>query len=318
MMSLTQGLDFKRRLMICPKLLGDAVWLKTASKRRTFMTVRLHVTFVACLASLLGGATRLSAQFDTFIAHMADGGGFFSEISVYNPGTSGVSCTFSTFDDGGGPLDLVYAATSIGSAPSFRAHSALSYRAHTKATSSSQSSVPFTVPAGGTATFQTTGEGDGSSTALAGGAELNCSNLVIGGVTYWLTDGSELVTGIGVPATNTTTAFRVDGGNADTGFAFYNPSQVNELHLTVEAYDGDTGALIDSVDLTIPPNGHFAFNAQTQMPNLPSDFYGSFRVPSNGQQFVPLALGVANTKANSAGFLIYSLPTLSGVIVGID
>jgi hypothetical protein len=283
------------------------------------MTVRFHITFVACLASLLGGASRLSAQFDTFMAHVADGGGFFSQISVYNPGTSDVSCTFSTFDDGGNPLELVYATTSTGSAPSFRAHSALSYRAHAKAaTSSAQSSVPFTVLAGGTATFETTGQGDGSSTALAGGAELNCSNLVIGGVTYWLTDGSELLTGIGVPATNTTTAFRVDGGNVSTGFAFYNPAQANQLKLTVEAYDGATGDLADSVDLLIAPNGHFAFNAQDQMPHLPSDFYGSFRVPSNGQQFVPLALGVANTKANSAGFLIYSIPTFSGVIVGLD
>jgi len=280
------------------------------------MSVRFHIVFAACLASVLGGASRLSAQFDTYIAHVADGGGFFSEISVNNPGTSDVSCTFSTFDDAGNPLELVYGATSTGSAPLFRAHSALSSRAHAKAaTSSAQSSVPFTVPAGGTATFQTTGQGDGSSTAVSGGAELNCSAFVIGGVTYWLTDGSgELVTGIGVPATNTTTAFQVDGGNASTGFAFFNPSQINQLKLTVEAFDGGTGSMVDSVDLTIAANGHFAFNAQTQMSNLPSDFYGSFSVPSNGQQFVPLALGVADTKANSAGFLIYLVPSFSGVI----
>jgi hypothetical protein len=247
------------------------------------MTVRFHITFVACLASLLGGASRLSAQFDTYIAHVADGGGFFSQISVNNPGTSDVSCTFSTYDDAGSPLELVYGTTSVGSAPLFRAHSALSSRAHAKAaTSSAQSSVPFTVPAGGTATFQTTGQGDGSSTALAGGAELNCSAFVIGGVTYWLTDGSgELVTGIGVPATNTTTAFQVDGGNASTGFAFFNPSQINQLKLTVEAFDGDTGKMVDSVDLTINANGHFAFNAQTQMSNLPFTGRSAYRVMGN-------------------------------------
>ncbi len=278
------------------------------------MTVRFHITFVACLASLLGGAPRLSAQVDLYIAHIADGGGFFSQISVYNPATSGTaSCTFSTFNDTGNLLNLVYATSRAGSVASFRA------RAKVAATNPPQSSYTFTVPFGQTATFSTSGLGDGSSTPLSGGAELNCSSFVIGGVTYWYTTTEgDRITGIGVPAVNTTTAFLVDGGNQSTAFAFYNPSVLNTLQLTVEAYDGGTGIMVDSADITVAPNGHISFNAIDKLPNLPSDFYGSFRIPSNGQQFVPLVLGVAITNANTAGYVLYTIPSLSGEVVGID
>jgi len=51
---------------------------------------------------------------------------------------------------------------------------------------------------------------------------------------------------------------------------------------------------------------------------LPSGFYGSFFVPSNGQQFVPLALGVTDTNANVAGFVLYTPPSLSGPASALD
>ncbi len=275
------------------------------------MSNRFRTTFAACLLFLLGGAPRLSAQFDLFVAQIADGAGFFSEISVHNPGPSDTSCTFSTFDDGGNPLALIYDSGTASPASLRTRHHAVK-----AAATSPVSSVNFTVPAEGTTTLDTSGLGDGGTTALIGGAELNCASFVIGGVTYWLTSGSEMVTGIGVPAINTTTAFRVVGGNEFTAFAFYNPG--NALALRLDAYDGDTGALVDSVIISIPPGGHIAFNARDQLTNLPSGFYGSFRVPTNGQQFVPLALGVASTNANEAGFLLYTIASLSGEIVGID
>jgi hypothetical protein len=278
------------------------------------MKVRFRITCVACLVFALGGAPQLRAQFDLYIAHVADGAGFFSQISVNNPnGNSDVTCTFSTFDGHGNPLNLVYASDPRAAAAFRRTH------AGTKpAATAPQSSVAIDVPAGGTTQVETSGDGDGMGNVLQGGAELNCSGFVIGGVTYWYTIGGDLVTGIGVPATDTTTAFRVDGGNEHTAFAFYNPSQVNTLQVSVQAYDGATGNLVDQVLFMILPNGHYAFNATDALRALPSPFFGSFRVPPNGQQFVPLALGVANTSANAAGYVLFTTPSLSGTIEGID
>ena len=276
------------------------------------MTVRFHITFVACLASFLGGAPRLSAQFDLYIAHVADGAGWFSEVAVGNPGTSTVTCTFTTFDGQGNPLALGYILANPGAAPTARTRS----RAKA-ATSLPVDSVSLSIPAGGTASLKTSGAGDGTANPLQGGAELNCSALVIGGVTYWYTIGGDLVTGIGVPATDTTTVFRAVGGNENTAFSVYNPS-TNLLNLNVEAYD-DTGAnLYGPVSLLIDPNGHYAFNANAVLTTLPSGFYGSFRFTSSGQQFVPLALGVAITSTNAAGYVLYTIPSSTSVIAGID
>jgi hypothetical protein len=274
------------------------------------MTVRFHIPFVACLASFLGGAPRLSAQFDLYVAHVADGAGYFSQVSVYNPGSSAVTCTFTTFDDQGNLLDLVYASDPGAAAAFRRKHSGAK-----PAATAPESSVSIPVPAGGTTQVETSGDGKGN--VLQGAAELNCSAFVIGGVTYWYTVGGDLVTGIGVPAANTTTEFRVDGGNEHTAFAIYNPSQANILNLNVEAYD-DTGEnQFGPVDLEIDPNGHYAFNANTVLTTLPSGFYGSFQLTTNGQQFVPLALGVATTAGNAGGFLLYTIASFSGVVVGL-
>lgn len=272
--------------------------------------VRHQVTFLASFAFVVC-APSLHAQFDLFVAQVADGAGFFSQIAVNNPGSGDVSCTFSTFDDAGNPLELVYDSGSPAAVSRVRRTKPLA------SATAPASSINISIPPGATALVSTSGQGDGTSTALAGSGELNCSAFVIGGVTYWYARGSDVLTGIGVPAVNTTTAFRVDGGNRATGFAFYNPSQANTLQLTVEAFDGSTGAMAGSVHIAIPPNGHIAFNAGDKI-SLASDFFGSFRVPSNGQQFVPLALGVADTNSNVGGFLLFSIPSFSGQIVGID
>jgi hypothetical protein len=277
------------------------------------MTVRFHITFVACLVFALGGAPQLRAQFDLYIAHVADGGGWFSQLSVNNPNLSSpVACTFTTFDGQGNPLALGYSSTKPGAAPAARTHP----RAKAE-TSLAVDSVTLSIPPGGTATVQTSGDGDGTANPLQGGAELNCSALVIGGVTYWYTIGGDLVTGIGVPATDTTTVFRAVGGNENTAFAVYNPS-TNQLSLTVEAFDATGANSYGPVNLEIDPNGHYAFNANTVLTTLPSGFYGSFRFTSGGQQFVPLALGVAITSTNAAGYVLYTIPSSPSVIVGID
>jgi len=277
------------------------------------MTVRFHVTFVVCFASLLGGTRRLAAQVDLFIAHVADGGGFFTQVSVHNPGINTAACTFSTFDGQGNPLDLVYDATAADSTALVRHRS----RAIPASTAAPASSVKFSVDPLATFTTETTGAGGPNGEVLQGGAELSCDNTVIGGVTYWLTTTEgELITGIGVPAASPTTFFRAVGGNYNTGFAVYNTS--NQLGgPTVEAFD-DTGANeYGPVSLVIDPNGHYAFNAYQVLTTLPKDFSGSFRLNS-GQPFVAVALGVQNTTANEAGFVLYTIPSLSGAISGID
>jgi hypothetical protein len=277
------------------------------------MTVRFHVTFVACFASLLGGTPRLAAQVDLFIAHVADGGGFFTQVSVHNPGINTAACTFSTFDGQGNPLDLVYDATPADSTASVHHRS----RAIPAATAVPASSVQFNVDPLGTFTTETAGVGDGKGNVLQGGAELSCNNTVIGGATYWLTSSEgEFVTGIGVPAASPTTFFRAVGGNENTAFAVYNLS-TDIGGVTVEAFD-DTGAnSYGPVTLEIDPNGHYAFNANTVLTTLPSGFSGSFRLNS-GQQFVAVALGVQSTTANEAGYVLYTIPSLSGKIAGID
>lgn len=86
--------------------------------------------------------------------------------------------------------------------------------------------------------------------------------------------------------------------------------------MTVEAFD-DTGANeYGPVTLVINPNGHYAFNANKVL-TLPSGFSGSFRLNS-AQQFVALALGVQSTTTNVAGYVLYTIPSLSGAIAGID
>lgn len=269
--------------------------------------MKVRLTFVSCFVFLLGGVPQVKAQFDLYIAHIADGAGWFSEIAVNNPGSSTVACTFSTFDDQGNPLALGYGSNPA--APTARAHPAAK-----AATSLAVDSVSLSIQPGTTTSLDTSGAGDGSANPLEGAAELNCSAFVIGGVTYWLTSGSDVVTGIGVPAANTTTAFWVDGGNASTAFAIYNPSQVNILSLSVEALDGATGNLDSSISIEIPANGHYAFNAVNELPSLPSNFFGSFHLSTSGQQFVPLALGVATTNANVAGYELFTLPSFSGTI----
>lgn len=289
--------------------------------------MKVRLTLVACLVFVLGGAPRLAAQVDLYIAHVADGpvpGGFnyLTQVSVHNPGINAASCTFSTFDGQGNPLDLVYDATAADSTPPVwdysHAKASVPHRSHPvpAATAAPASSVKFTVNPLATFTTETTGAGGANGELLQGGAELSCDNTVIGGVTYWLTSGSEFVTGIGVPAASPTTFFRAVGGNYNTAFAVYNTS--NQIGgVTVEAFD-DTGANeYGPVTLVIDPNGHYAFNAYQVLTTLPTDFSGSFRLNS-GQQFVAVALGVQSTTANEAGYVLYTIPSLSGAIAGID
>lgn len=270
------------------------------------MTVRFHVTLISCLASFLGGAPRLAAQNDLYIAHVADGGGFFTQVAVHNPGVNPADCTFSTFDDQGNPLGLVY-ATAASVAASIRHHSHPIAAAATPA-----NSITFTVDPYATVTTETTGDGGADGAVLQGGAVLSCSSPVIGGATYWLTNSAgDIVTGIGVPAASPTTFFRVVGGNQNTAFAVFNLSN-SIADVTIEAFD-DTGAnSYGPTVLEIDPNGHYAFNANAPDVNLnlPANFSGSFRLNS-AQQFVALGFGVQPTNTNEAGYVLYTLPAVN-------
>jgi len=278
--------------------------------------MKVRLTLLAGLVSVLGGAAQLRAQVNLYIAHVADGAGWFSAVAVHNPDFNNTAkCTFSTFDDQGNPLDLVYDATGADSTASVR------HRSHAipAATAAPASSVQFTVNPGGTFTTETTGAGGPNGGLLQGGAELSCNGTVIGGVTYWLTNSAgEIITGIGVPATSPSTYFRAVGGNYNTGFAIYNTSTSTNF-VTIEAFD-DTGAnSYGPTSVGIDPGGHYAFNANASDVNLglPADFSGSFRLNS-GQQFVAVALGVQSTTTNEAGFTLYTIPTAIGPISGID
>lgn len=270
------------------------------------MTLRFRVTFVACAVSALCGAPRLVAQ-DLFIAHVADGGGFYTEVAFHNPGNNAADCTLSTFDDQGNPLALVYDATAADATASVHRHS----RA-IRAAATPVSSITFTVNPFATFTTATTGAGGANGEVLQGGAIVSCNNPVIGGATYWLRDSNgDIVTGIGVPAAAPTTFFRVVGGNYDTAFAIFNPSN-SIAGVTIEAFD-DTGAnSYGPTTIEIDPNGHYAFNANASDVNLnlPLDFSGSFRL-NGGQQFVALGFGVQFTSTNEAGYVLYTLPAVN-------
>ena len=280
------------------------------------MTVRFHVTFIACLVLALGGTSPLRAQVDLYIAHVADGGGYFTQVSVHNPGgNNAANCTFSTFDDQGNPLDLVYDATAADATASVHRRSGAIPADATPASSLKFSVIPFA-----TFTTETNGAGGANGAILQGGAELSCDNTVIGGATYWLTTSAgEIVTGIGVPATaSSTTFFRAIGGNYNTAFAIFNSTNSTNF-VTIEAFD-DTGAnSYGPTSVGIDANGHYAFNANASDVNLglPSDFSGSFRLNS-GQGFVAIALGVQSTTTNEAGYVLFTIPTQSGPISGID
>ena len=120
------------------------------------MTVRFHITCVACLVLVLGGASQLRAQFDLYVAHVADGGGYFTQVSVHNPGINTAACTFSTFDGQGNPLNLVYGTAAANST------AAVHHRSHAipAATAAPASSVQFSVDPLGTFTMETTGGSD--------------------------------------------------------------------------------------------------------------------------------------------------------------
>jgi hypothetical protein len=163
---------------------------------------------------VLGGASQLRAQFDLYVAHVADGGGYFTQVSVHNPGINTAACTFSTFDGQGNPLNLVYGTAAANST------AAVHHRSHAipAATAAPASSVQFSVDPLGTFTMETTGAGGPNGEILQGGAALSCDNTVIGGATYWLTaSGGEYITGIGVPAASPTTFFRAVGGKREFG-----------------------------------------------------------------------------------------------------
>lgn len=157
-------------------------------------------------------------------------------------------------------------------------------RAVPAAVTAPASSVQFSVNPFATFTTQTTGAGGANGELLQGGAELNCDSFMIGGATYWLTSGSDFVTGIGVPAASPTTFFRVVGGNDDTAFAVVNAT-ANILIVAVEAFDDTGDNEYGPVNLEIAANGHYAFNANVVLTTLPTDFSGSFELNGGGQQF---------------------------------
>src|SRR5579871_503184 len=151
--------------------------------------------------------------------------------------------------------------------------------------SGSASTLSFSVAAQGSVALKTvTGQ-----SAIASGWAVVLSSLPLQGVVqYTLSSGGVSEQSVAVQATPASRLFR-SPATRDTGVAVANPYSVSTT-LSVVAID-TAGNTVTNTFVTVPANGHRAFNLSQVFPNLPAAFQGSVLV--NGPSyFVALTLSV--------------------------
>ena len=229
-----------------------------------------------------------------YFPHFADGGGYTTSIVLLsrysgNPNGSVTTGMFTFMDSSGQPVSV------------------------TLTNGASGSSFPFSVPAGGAAVFETTGE---RSTIKSGWISAGSSGEALAGaVVFRFIQNGVVVTETGVPAGTSSDQFRTYVDTADghgSGIAIANPYD-SPITLTFTPMNLDGTAKGSAVTKTLGPYGQMAQFVEQMIPSWKIGDRGVLQIVarSSGQLFfapqVP-ALALRSLTNERGEFLLTTLP----------
>jgi hypothetical protein len=199
--------------------------------------------------------------------HFADGGGWFTQLVLTNPGDSTITGSVQFLDPQGMPALL-------------------------KIPGQAGSTFTYSIPPRSSRTWQTAGDADPIATGSVLATPDTGTAAPVGVSIFSFRINGVTVTEAGVPASPASTAFRVyaetqgsfpDIGSIQSGFAIVNPtSSTVGITLELDQLDGTSMGLTGS--FAIPPGSQKAL-LLNQLPGLaagPTSFQGELRLKTTG------------------------------------
>jgi hypothetical protein len=212
-----------------------------------------------------------------YFPQLVDGGGYTTSIVLLNTSSRTETGTLHFIDDNGNPLITNWVG------------------------GTADSSLRYTIPAGGSARFQTDGFPGAS---IIGWAELipdAGTSTPIGAGVFSYNPGNILWFESGVPATLPTKHCRISvdlSGGHNTGLAIANPADSNvEISMKVFQSDGVTEVGTSKGPLQLPANGHQGRFANEFISGLPAGFTGVLDI-SSPTPFAALTMRSLNNERN--------------------
>jgi hypothetical protein len=214
---------------------------------------------IACLAALPAWAqpilTPTAASTRLYFAQLADGGpvsqNWETTLLFINPGAVAASATVSFHGDSGQPEALDFGQ---GAGPG----------------------LAVSLPAGGTVSLTSAGA---SANTAVGWALAISSTPLLGTVIYRATTNGTPSLEVAANGSGTTYQY-TSFADPNVGIALANPSATQSVHLVVAA-KSLSGAASGTASITLPPNGHTAFDLGQQISTLPAGFSGSITITSS-------------------------------------
>jgi hypothetical protein len=200
-----------------------------------------------------------------YFPHLGLGGGWQTVLTYVNYSQQAVTCQTNFLFDDGTPLAVPFG----GSASPTRLD---------------------TLAPGGSIHLLSTAD----PSAVGGWAQGQCTGPVKASMLFrWYNQGAA-ITEAGVNASTTPTTKFATSAQTFTGVAFANPSSTESAFVTILVLDA-TGSVLNTSSVTLPPEGHQAYNISTWFND---DFSGSVQIVST-VPIVSLSLnGEASTPAN--------------------
>jgi hypothetical protein len=234
-------------------------------------------------------AADLTQPFSTapaYFPQFSDGGGYVTTILLLNTSNATETGRLSILDDNGSPVVVRQAG------------------------GSSDSSFPYSIPAGGIYILQTDGSPSAVKTGFVRLTPDGGTSTPAGSAIFRYSRGGTVVTESGVAATVPTTHARVfvdKSGGHDTGLAIANPAASgSNILLKSFQLDGATAAGSGTASLPLTVNGHKAAFVGQMISGLPEGFTGILDI-SSAAPFVVLTL---RSLTNERGdFLLTTFPT---------
>ena len=242
---------------------------------KTLFTLLLLAAAPLCRAQL----TQMpqTAQAALYFPHLADGGPASSQwqtrFTFINPNASSASVTLTLYADSGNPLALNFGSGLL-------------------------TNVTFTVAANGTYVLQSK---MASSTLVSGWAYALASLPIQANVAFRSYANGKALLEITAEPTLPSMGYRAVA-NPQVGLAIANPYS-SSLPVTITVYDG-SGNSLGQKNVTIPAQGHTAFNLNSLFTSLPASFTGSLLITCQNPGWDLIAWAVY---ADSSG-VISSLP----------
>ncbi len=200
------------------------------------------------LASIMSPS---SASTQMYFAHLTDGAGWATTLVFSNPSQyAEASVNVSFHGDTGQPLLLDFG-------------------------SGAAATLAFTVPAGGTVTFSSTGAG---TTASGGWAYASSSVPLAGSLMYRAIQNGKPVWDVAALATSPT-YYYFSYATPQIGVAIANPSTTQTIQITMSCLD-TAGKTAASKSLSLTALTHTSFNLGQTFPTLPANFKGSLVLSS--------------------------------------